>query len=122
MKKKANILLVDDEKRFLDLTSKMLDKMGYNAETCSRGAIAIEKITEAPSNYDLIMLDIIMPELNGTETYLKIREINPKIPVIFVSGYSLEKNTAQLIKAGASGYLQKPFRKKELTTILKKLF
>ena len=120
MKKEVKILLVDDEKRFLDLTSLMLKKMNIDSESCTRGSLAIEKITKHPRDYDLVMLDMIMPELNGTQTYLKIREINPKLPVIFISGYSLSKSSSQLLKTGVVGYLQKPFKKNELEDILKR--
>lgn len=122
MRKDLDILVVDDEPAFLKLTSKMLNKMGFKAETCERGIQAISMIARDPQKFDLIMLDIIMPELNGTQTYLKIREINPSLPVVFVSGYSLEENLSDLAKTGAKGYLKKPFHQSDLNNLLEKLF
>lgn len=122
MRDNLKILIVDDEVRFLTLTSKMLNIIGYLTETCTRGALAIEEITKNPHKFDLVLLDIIMPELNGTETYLKIKNIAPSLPVVFTSGYSLEESFKQLEKTGAKGYLKKPFSQKELTDLLKKIF
>jgi len=69
---------------------------------------------------DLIILDIVMPRLGGRKTFKKLKEINPKIKVIISSGYSVNGEAQDMLKSGACGFIQKPYRVDELSTTVRR--
>jgi signal transduction histidine kinase/CheY-like chemotaxis protein len=103
------ILLVDDEKGTIQVEELMLKKLGYQVVPALSGKQAIELYTEKMVDFDLVALDMIMPEMNGKDTYDALKKINPDVKVLLVSGYSLNKQIEELMDKGCNGFIQKPF-------------
>jgi CheY-like chemotaxis protein len=87
----------------------MLEELGYTVFPARSGKQAIELYKENKAGFDLVALDMIMPEMNGKDTYDELKKINPKVKVLLVSGYSLNKQIEELMALGCKGYIQKPF-------------
>ena len=109
LKGKETILLVDDEEDTLLVEKLMLEELGYTVFPARSGKQAIELYKENRAGFDLVALDIIMPEMSGPDTYDELKKINPKVKVLLVSGYSLNKQIEELLHLGCKGYIQKPF-------------
>jgi len=116
----ATIMLVDDEKMVRDYTEEVISALGHNPISCSNGKDAIEIYKKRWQDIDLVLLDIIMPEMGGEETYEMIRTINPNVKVIFVSGYT-DSNIQEFLKSDATQMITKPFDIKTISEILKKI-
>jgi len=109
------VLLVDDEDIIVDIGKKNLEKLGYKVTTARNGKEAVELYKKNQGNIDIVVLDMIMPEMGGGETYDKLKEINPDVKVILSSGYSIEGQASEILKRGCDGFIQKPFRMKLLS-------
>ena len=109
------VLLVDDEDIIVDIGKKNLEKLGHKVITARNGKEAVELYKKNQGNIDIVVLDMIMPEMGGGETYDKLREIDPDVKVILSSGYSLEGQASEILKRGCDGFIQKPFRMKQLS-------
>ncbi|MCP4296065.1 MAG: response regulator, partial [Proteobacteria bacterium] len=86
-----------------------LEKLAYTVFPARSGKQAIEMYNENKAGFDLVALDMIMPEMNGKDTYGELKKIDPKVKVLLVSGYSLNNQIEELISLGCKGYIQKPF-------------
>ena len=105
-----SILVVDDDNTQLNVTRKILEKLGYQVTTINNGEKAVEFISQNP--HDLIILDMIMPPgIDGTETYKRILEINPEQKAIIVSGYSESNRVLEAQKLGVGTFVRKPLTK-----------
>ena len=138
-KSSETILLVDDEEMIIDINRQMLEEMGYNVITAETSKKAIEIIDELynPRNRtkvtadvnddtrkhepDLVMLDMVMPDMDGYEVYSKMKEINPEIKVLLVSGYCTDKKIGEILKNGGKGFLQKPFDMVDLSQAIRNI-
>jgi CheY-like chemotaxis protein len=109
------ILLVDDEIMVLDVSSRLLQKLGYDVLTAENGFEAVETYEANQNNISCIILDMIMPVQNGGETFDKLKELNPAIKVLLSSGYSLDNQAKEIMSRGCNGFIQKPFTLKELS-------
>jgi CheY-like chemotaxis protein len=109
------ILLVDDEKMIIDVGKALLEKLGYKVLTANSGMEAIEIVQKKGSGIDLVILDMIMPGMDGSKTFDRIRELGSTLPVILSSGYSLSGQANDIIQRGCNGFLQKPFSIKQLS-------
>jgi nitrogen-specific signal transduction histidine kinase/CheY-like chemotaxis protein len=114
----ARILVVDDEETFRDLAVASLKSLGYEVVTCADGVSAVDYYRAASKLIDLVMLDIVMPGMDGRETYNSLREINPDVKAILCSGYSKDGRAQEILDDGAMGFVQKPFRRAELSRLL----
>ncbi|NIM12766.1 MAG: response regulator [Candidatus Aminicenantes bacterium] len=112
---RETVLLVDDENIFLDVGEKLLNKMGYTVLTAKSGKEAIEIYEKNKDGIDIVILDMIMPGMGGGETFDLLKKINPDIKVLLSTGYSLEGQAAGILERGCSGFIQKPFRVKDLS-------
>ena len=108
---KKRILVVDDDAMNLMLTKRILEKE-YNVLLAESGKEALLKMKG--EKIDLILLDIAMPEMNGIETFERMKEISVDIPVIFLTASGYEDDVRNAIRLGAVNYLKKPFFPKEL--------
>jgi len=113
----ARILFIDDEVLICNMVSEMLENLGYTINVCYNGKDAV-KIFKKDS-YDLVIIDMIMPEMGGKETFLELKKIDPDIHAIFSSGHSL--NTENIQSSGIKGFIQKPYRKSEILQIISKV-
>jgi two-component system, cell cycle sensor histidine kinase and response regulator CckA len=111
----ATILIVDDEEFIRDVTQKMLENLGYKVHIAKDGQEAMKILETQGSRIDLILLDLIMPEMDGKETYNALSKIRPDIKVLISSGYSKNGKAEEIINDGAIGFLQKPYDFQELS-------
>ena len=113
------ILLVDDEKDFLEVTSAHLKSLGYDVLTATSGEEALDIVWE--KHPDLVLLDIILPQMKGVEvcTNLKSDPATAEIPIIFMTAITSGEHTDVLLKMGAESYLVKPCSLEELEDKIK---
>ena len=117
-RKKKFILIVDDNQLNLKVASRMLEE-SYKIDMCSSGTECLEKIKK--NNYDLILMDIMMPTMSGEETLLKLKENSDFItPVVALTADALYESTDKYIKIGFNDYLAKPFSNKQINDIVSK--
>jgi DNA-binding response OmpR family regulator len=109
---KISLLIVDDEPKMLKYLSRRLINRGYKVRTASSGQEALAVIESSP--YTVILLDIMMPEMNGIETLRKILETTPTAAVILLTGQQSEQIAAEGKKLGAFDLVMKPFDLNEL--------
>ncbi|MCD4675100.1 MAG: response regulator [Desulfobacula sp.] len=119
---KGTILLVDDEKGVIEVCSEMLESLGYQVKAVSNGMEAIDVLKSKDFKIDLVILDMVMPRMNGEQTLEKIRIIDPGMKVLVSSGYSREKEIEKMIEKGCSQYILKPFDVATLSEKLKTVF
>jgi PAS domain S-box-containing protein len=114
------ILLVDDEDLILNVGKALLENLGYKVIVANGGEQAIEYMKEKGNQVDLVILDMVMPKMDGGITFDQIRELYPSVPVILSSGYSLDGQATKIMQRGCNGFLQKPFGLSELSQKIRK--
>lgn len=112
---KGTILMVDDEEIIIDVSIEMLKKIGYRVLKALSGKEAISEYQASSAKIDLVILDLIMPKISGSEVYDKLKEINPQVKVLLSSGYSVDGQATEILKRGCNGFIQKPFNMEELS-------
>jgi len=121
IKGSETILFVDDEEMILQVASEMLKDLGYRVLVAAGGTEALELYQQKKDAIDLVVLDLIMPDMSGQEVYRHLLELNPNIRVLFSSGYSVSGRTAATLEKGGCGFLQKPFNVSKLSRKLREL-
>jgi CheY-like chemotaxis protein len=111
--KKKTVLFVDDEKLVLEVGSLMLQRLGYSVLTASNGEKAIEILKE--NKVAFVILDMLMPGINGFEIYQRLKKIQPKVKIILTSGYTGDQSEERSKSIGFDGFIQKPFNLKQLS-------
>jgi two-component system cell cycle sensor histidine kinase/response regulator CckA len=109
------VLLVDDEDSIVDVGEEILHMMGYQVLSARSGKEALELYQKSQATIDIVVLDMIMPEMGGEKTYDKLKEINPKVKVLLSSGYSIDGKAKEILEKGCDGFIQKPFTIEELS-------
>jgi YesN/AraC family two-component response regulator len=100
------ILIVDDDKTILEGFKVLLETKKYRISTAENGREALEKVRN--NFYNLALLDIKLPDMEGTDLISEFRQIKPEIKIIVVTGYSTRENAINSLNLGADGYLEKP--------------
>ena len=118
----GTILFADDEAVVLKIGIKMLEKLGYTALEAKSGIEAIEIYKANKDKIDLVILDMIMPDMGGGEAYDRMKEINPNVKVLLSSGYSIEGQATEILERGCNAFIQKPFNMTELTGAIREFF
>ncbi len=103
------LLLVDDEALILEVGCSLLERLGYRVLVADSGMDAINMVAQAGQALDLVILDLIMPGMDGGETFYRIREVNPFLRVLLSSGYARDGKADTILKKGCNGFIQKPF-------------
>lgn len=117
----GTILLIDDE-RIIRFTAKaILKELGYDVIMAKNGRAGVELFKKEKPRIDLVILDMIMPIMNGREAFMKMKEIDEHVKIILSSGFSKSEDLAELEKRGLSGFIRKPYRKSELSQIVAKV-
>ncbi len=116
----GTLLLVDDEKNILDVGKQMLERLGYQLFTAENGEKALEIYRTHQNLIRLVIMDIVMPEMDGEETFNHLKEINPNVKVLLASGYGISGQAAGILAQGCRGFIQKPFTLEELSKKVKK--
>jgi PAS domain S-box-containing protein len=117
-KGEGSILLADDEEAVRFTSSGLLETLGYKVETAENGFEALKIYKENPEKFDLIILDMIMPLMDGKDTFFEIKKINPDAKIIISSGFSKNSELKILKENGLKGFIKKPFQISELSRIL----
>jgi len=115
------ILLVDDEDVILEVGQDLLEAMGYQVFIAKDGKEAIEVYEKNRDDLDIVVLDMVMPNMGGGETYDRMRKINPNIKVLLSSGYSIDGEATEILERGCDAFIQKPFKIKELSEAIGKI-
>src|SRR6266566_8494328 len=105
---KGTVLVVDDEEPVRQVASEILVYLGYSVVTASSGEEAVEGVRNG-TKPDVVLLDIIMPGMNGHQTLRALRKIDPGLPVLISTGYSDRSAAAILVDEGADGFVNKPY-------------
>lgn len=112
----ASVLVVDDEPAVRGALGGLLEHAGCQVTVCADGSSAVDVYRERSPEFDLVILDMVMPGMSGLETFRALRAINPDAQVIIASGFSLAGEAQQTLHEGAVAFLQKPFEWVELST------
>jgi DNA-binding NtrC family response regulator len=106
------ILIVDDDGVVREGLRRIAEGAGYKVECFARGQLAVERLQQKP--FDLVISDLKMPGMSGLEVLRNIRELQPEVPVIIVTGYATVDTAVEAMKSGALDYLAKPFTPEQL--------
>ncbi len=112
------ILVVDDEPILRETMQKILVSAGYTVIIAEDGTSGIDIYKSEMDRISLVILDMIMPKMSGSETFLELLKINPEVKVIFSSGFNNEGTTQDLLNSGAKGFIQKPYQIAEFTGLV----
>nr|HID59954.1 response regulator [Desulfobacterales bacterium] len=115
------ILLVDDEESILKVGQELLEVLGYRVLTASGGEEAVRIYRQNQDIIDIVILDIVMPDMRGGEAYDRLKGIKPQVKVLLSSGYSINGEATEILKRGCNGFIQKPFKIEELSQSIKKI-
>ncbi|MBW1725660.1 MAG: PAS domain S-box protein, partial [Deltaproteobacteria bacterium] len=115
MKGNETILLVDDEALVIDVGVQLLGKLGYTVIEAKSGRDAIRIFKEQNHTIDMLILDMVMPNMGGGEVFDQIKRIDPKVKVLLSSGYSVNGEATEILKRGCEGFIQKPFSMEDLS-------
>ncbi|HUI93945.1 MAG TPA: response regulator [Chitinivibrionales bacterium] len=106
---KLRILFIDDEKMIGEMAHDMLASLGHEVSVFNSAKKAVEHYKKSWQSIDLVIMDMIMPEMGGMETFVALQAINPSIRSLLSSGYSLAGEAQKIINKGVRGFVQKPF-------------
>jgi len=109
---KKTVLVIDDEQIVLDSVSQILIDENYEVDVSLRGREALDWAIERP--YDIVLTDILMPDIGGMRVLRDIKRAKPSLPVVIITGYATTKSAVQAMKLGAANYIEKPFEPEEL--------
>lgn len=107
--RKITVLLVDDEPMILELGKEILENYDFNVHVAKNGLEAVNLYKEKTDEIDIIILDMVMPVMDGTTAYLKLKEVNENVVVLLSSGYQLDMKVQAILDQGCNGFLQKPY-------------
>jgi CheY-like chemotaxis protein len=112
------VLVIDDEEIVREITSRMLERLGYDVVLASNCDEGVEVLRSRPGQIDAVVLDMIMPGKSGRQCFHLMRELDPNVKVILASGYTRGEDVGDLIALGLAGFLRKPFRSSDLAKML----
>ena len=115
IKQSGTVLLVDDEAAVREVCISILEKIGYRVLSAKDGEEVLELYRNNKDEIDIVLLDMIMPNMSGGEIYDRLKEINPEIKVLLSSGYSIDGEATEILNRGCDGFIQKPFDIKKLS-------
>lgn len=118
MEDSKSILIVDDEPNIRRVLSAVFEKAGYQVYTAENGKKALD-IISTEQNLDVVLCDLIMPDLNGVEVLKTAREINPRLSLIMITAHGTIKTAVDAMKLGAFDYITKPFDMDEIKLVVK---
>ncbi|MDY6790886.1 MAG: response regulator [Thermodesulfobacteriota bacterium] len=112
---------MDDEDMIIDIGEQMLKKMGYAVFLAKSGKEALKIYEKNKDKIDIVILDMIMPNMSGGDTFDRLKQINPAIKVLLSSGYSISGQATEILERGCNGFIQKPFDIKQLSMKLSEI-
>ncbi|MFH1511056.1 MAG: response regulator [Candidatus Woesearchaeota archaeon] len=117
----GTVLLVDDEKVIQEVCKELLEAIGYKVFSAIDGKEALKLYRKSQDKIDLVLLDMTMPNMSGSEVYNRMKEMNPDIKVLLSSGYSIDGEATDILKRGCNGFIQKPFNINALSQKIRKI-
>jgi CheY-like chemotaxis protein len=118
IKGEGTILLVDDEEQVRKVANEQLEYLGYKVIIANDGIEAVGIYKKKKEKIDLILLDMVMPDMSGKETFQSLKNIDPDVKIILISGFSQNGKAAEILSGGALGFIQKPFKLYDLSKII----
>lgn len=115
------VLLVDDQDIVIDIGTQMLERMGYTVLLAKSGKEAIEVYSENINKIDIVILDMIMPDMDGGEAYDALRAIKPDVKVLLSSGHAINAQASEILNKGCNGFIQKPLTMRELSQKIREI-
>ncbi len=115
------VLLIDDEAMIRDVCSRMLESLGYKVLTASGGWEGLRIYEEHRGEISLVILDMIMPDMSGKETFIMLRDIDPGVKVLLESGYSIDVHAQEIMGRGCNGFIQKPYSLEHLSITVRQV-
>ncbi len=114
----THVLVVDDEASVGQMVAEMLETIGCRATVCTDGKEAVSLYRRKGDEIDAVLLDLVMPNMDGKAVFHALKEIDPQLRVLVSSGYSVDGGAQELLAEGASGFIQKPYKIADLKTNL----
>jgi two-component system, cell cycle sensor histidine kinase and response regulator CckA len=121
IKGSGTILVADDEEMVLDIAIQYLEMLGYNVISAKSGTEATSIYKERLREIDIVILDLIMPDMGGGEVYNILKSVNPDVKVLLSSGYSVEGQASEILERGCNGFIQKPFDMEAISREIKRV-
>ena len=118
---RGTVLVVDDEETVRAVSARMLEHCGFTVELAPDGREAVERFRQAPARYDLVLLDLTMPHLDGEETFRQLRHLRPGVRVLLMSGFNQQEAVSRFTGKGLAGFLQKPFEADALVAAVRQV-
>jgi PAS domain S-box-containing protein len=118
---KETILLVDDEEMIIETGEQMLERMGYQVLMAKGGLDAVALFRKKYDSIDMVLLDMVMPDIDGGECYDRMKEIDPDVKVLLSSGYSIDGKATEILERGCNAFIQKPFNMKQLSQSIRQI-
>ncbi len=116
----GRVLVVDDDAAIRRLYGRWLSALGFRMVEAEGGRLAVDLYAEDAEGFDLVILDMIMPDVSGFHTFELLRKADPDAKVLLCSGYTVDRQAAIILEAGAVGFLQKPFTRDSLLQALQR--
>jgi CheY-like chemotaxis protein len=107
-------LLVDDEQLIIDVGVQLLERLGYSVIPAHSGREAVALFRKHRRDIDIVILDMIMPDMSGKQTFNELVALQPDVRVILSSGYSLDGEASQILQRGCVAFIQKPYTMENL--------
>ena len=114
--------MVDDEETVRVTVARMLEALGFSTRLADHGRTGVEAFRAAPQSFDLVVLDLTMPQMDGEEAFRQIIAIRPDTRVLLISGFNEQEAIARFAGQGLAGFLQKPFAIPALRDKLQQIF
>lgn len=111
---RQTILVVDDEPMTVTLVKRVLSDAGFHVMTAQSGFECLDLFRRRPHSCDLVLLDLVMPLMDGEETFKRLREIRADVPVVLCAGFVEDERLDRMMRAGLSGFLRKPLPPEEI--------
>jgi PAS domain S-box-containing protein len=115
---RGTIMLVDDQEPVREVAKDMLEALGYEVITAADGLEGVSLYRELWRKIDLVILDMVMPNMSGGDCFRRMKEINPKTRVVLSSGYSMDGSIQEVMNDGILAFIQKPYRLEELSRVV----
>ena len=105
--KNSSVLIIDDEEEIRKLLKNIFEEEGAKVELAKSGSEGFSKLMN--THFDIVLIDLMMPQMDGFEAIRAIRQIDPIIPIIIITGYATQDNIKKCLELGANDYFSKPF-------------
>jgi len=121
VKGSGTILLIDDEEMILKVGHELLEELGYTVLPAMSGQEAVDIFQADRDKIDMIIMDMIMPGMSGSDTFDRLKEIKPDARILLSSGYSVDGQATNILQRGCDGFIQKPFNMNQLADRIHKI-